>query len=99
MVDGASASLFAPENQRAHILDISGYIRDKQLRLSVRYSRNLHHIETITRFGDAFFSRLQALIQHCQSTEAQGYTPSDFDKIKLSQNDLDDILAELDDLL
>lgn len=99
MVDGASASLFAPENQRAHILDISGYIRDKQLRLSVRYSRNLHHAQSITRFGDAYFSRLQALIKHCQSPEAQGYTPSDFDKINLSQNDLDDILAELDDLL
>jgi amino acid adenylation domain-containing protein/non-ribosomal peptide synthase protein (TIGR01720 family) len=99
IVAGANASSFAPENQRPHILDVNSSIHNQQLHLDLHYSRELHHQQTIAQFGDELMRRLRDLIKHCQSPQAQGYTPSDFDKISLDQGELDDLIAELDDIL
>jgi amino acid adenylation domain-containing protein/non-ribosomal peptide synthase protein (TIGR01720 family) len=99
IVAGANDSSFAPENQRPHIVDVNGSIHNQQLHLNLHYSRELHHKQTIAQFGDELMRRLRGLIKHCQSPQAQGYTPSDFDKIALDQGELDDLLAELDGIL
>jgi non-ribosomal peptide synthase protein (TIGR01720 family) len=99
IVAGANASSFAPENQRPHILDVTSSIHNQQLHLNLHYSRELHHQQTIAQFGDELMRRLRDLIKHCQSPQAQGYTPSDFDKISLDQGELDDLIAELDGIL
>ncbi|MCB9419968.1 MAG: amino acid adenylation domain-containing protein [Ardenticatenaceae bacterium] len=99
IVAGASESSFAPENQRLHILDVNSSIHNQQLHLNLHYSRELHHKQTIAQFGNELMRCLRGLIQHCQSPQTQGYTPSDFDKIALNQGELDDLLAELDGIL
>jgi hypothetical protein len=38
---------------------------------------------------------LSAIITHCQSPDAGGYTPSDFPGAKLNQKDLDKLLSKL----
>jgi hypothetical protein len=38
---------------------------------------------------------LRAIIVHCQSPQASGYTPSDFARVKLSPEKLDKIFAEI----
>jgi hypothetical protein len=38
---------------------------------------------------------MQELIAHCQSPTAGGFTPSDFPEAELTQQELDELLAEL----
>jgi non-ribosomal peptide synthase protein (TIGR01720 family) len=59
------------------------------------YSANVHRHATIEALAKSFLEALRALIAHCQSPEAGGYTPSDFPVAGLSQSDLDDLMAEL----
>ena len=42
----------------------------------------------------AFLQALQALIAHCQSPEAGGFTPSDFPEAELSQEELEELISE-----
>jgi hypothetical protein len=38
---------------------------------------------------------LKAIINHCQSTDIIGYTPSDFPEADLSQEDLNKLMARV----
>jgi hypothetical protein len=46
--------------------------------------------------AQGFIEALHALIMHCQSPTAGGYTPADFPDIELSQEELDQVLAEIE---
>jgi amino acid adenylation domain-containing protein/non-ribosomal peptide synthase protein (TIGR01720 family) len=81
--------------RRSHLLDINGSITGGQLRIEWSYSKALHRPETIERVAEDFIAALQALIAHCQSPDAGGYTPSDFSLAKLDQGKLDKVLAKL----
>ena len=61
------------------------------------YSQNFHQQTTIERLASEFMDALQSLIAHCRSPEAGGYTPSDFPGVALSQEQLDQVLAEIDE--
>lgn len=66
-----------------------------RLRLTWQYSENLHQRSTIEGLAHEFVRALRALIAHCQSPEAGGYTPSDFAEFGWSEQDLEDIVAEI----
>ncbi len=86
-----------PTNLRQHLIDLSAAVVDGRLRLTWRYSRNRHTRDTIQRLAAAFLEHLRALIAHCLRPEAVRYTPSDFKEAGLSQEDLDAILAEINE--
>ncbi|MEW6735522.1 MAG: amino acid adenylation domain-containing protein, partial [Acidobacteriota bacterium] len=77
---------------RSHLLNINGSIVSGQLQLSCIYSKNIYKHETIARLMANFAEVLRSLILHCQSITADGYTPSDFPLVKLSQQRLDQLL-------
>jgi amino acid adenylation domain-containing protein/non-ribosomal peptide synthase protein (TIGR01720 family) len=81
---------------RHHCLDLNGFIVQDQFHLEWTYSRNLHHQATIENLAHNFLENLQALIAHCLSPEAGGYTPSDFPDTQLSQIQLDDLLNRVE---
>jgi microcystin synthetase protein McyA len=81
---------------RTHLLEINGFIAESSLSLNWTYSQNIHQQATIESLAQRFTESLQVLIAHCQSPESGGYTPSDFPDIELSQNKLDQVLAEID---
>ncbi|MEM7344969.1 MAG: amino acid adenylation domain-containing protein, partial [Chloroflexota bacterium] len=85
-----------PQNQRAQLLGIDGFVRDEQLHVAWRYSQNFYKDTTIKHLAQTFMDNLRAIIEHCQNPNVGGYTPSDFSDANLSQDDLDDLLAELD---
>ena len=62
------------------------------------FSGNIHRRETVEALAREFVAELRGLIEHCLSAEAGGYTPSDFKRVDLSQDELDDLLAELGEL-
>ena len=52
-------------------------------------------ITTVEGLAHGFIEALRTLIVHCQSPEAGGYTPSDFPKMRLSQQELDELMTVL----
>jgi non-ribosomal peptide synthase protein (TIGR01720 family) len=84
---------------RSHLLDINGGIAGGQLQLEWTYSESVHRRTTIERLAQDFVEALQALIAHCKSPEAGGYTASDFAEFDWSEEDFEDIVAEVSKLV
>jgi non-ribosomal peptide synthase protein (TIGR01720 family) len=80
---------------RSHVLVLTAHVSAKRLQLHWQYSTNLHSPRTIERFADRFLAELRALIRHCCSDHAGGYTPSDFPAITIDQKALDELLQKL----
>ncbi|HKP13380.1 MAG TPA: amino acid adenylation domain-containing protein, partial [Blastocatellia bacterium] len=79
--------------QRRHVLEVNGGVLGGRLQLNWTYSENLHRRETIERLAGAYKRWLKAIITHCASSEAGGYTPSDFPLAGLSQEQLDQLVG------
>jgi non-ribosomal peptide synthase protein (TIGR01720 family) len=82
-------------NQRKHLLEISGGIVDGRLQLTWVYNQLIHKRETVERIAADFVVALEQLIEQCQLGEVPGFTPSDFPEAELSQQELDELVAEL----
>lgn len=89
------AQSHSPLNQRTHLLEINASIHAGQLQMSWAFSQNLHRPTTITRLAKETMTALRNLIQHCQTVERGGFTPSDFPEAALDQEALDALLADL----
>jgi non-ribosomal peptide synthase protein (TIGR01720 family) len=80
--------------RRSHLLEANGLVVNGQLQISWIYCEKIHHRSTIERLAEWFVEALQALLEHCQSPEAGGFTPSDFPEAELSQEEIDEIMLE-----
>ena len=83
----------SPRNQRRHLLEINGAIAGGRLRVHWGYSGNHHHRATIERVAEDFVAYLRAVIAHCRSPKAGGFTPADFAQARISQAELDKLVA------
>ena len=95
---GSSQSL---RGKRSYLLEINGFVADGQMQFDWMYSEEIHQQATIETLAQRFIEALRSLIAHCQSSEAGGYTPSDFAEFQSSQwnqTDLDDIIAAIGEL-
>jgi amino acid adenylation domain-containing protein/non-ribosomal peptide synthase protein (TIGR01720 family) len=63
---------------RRFVLEINGLLRDGQLQMIWTYSTRLHARRTIEHLAHGYFHELEAIIRHCRSEQAGGYTASDF---------------------
>ncbi|MEM6446902.1 MAG: condensation domain-containing protein [Cyanobacteria bacterium P01_D01_bin.123] len=84
-----------PSGARPYPLELHARVLDSQLQMLWYYSDLRHCPEAIAQLGREFIQSLQALIQHCQTSEAGGYTPSDFSAAQIDQKDLDQLLSQL----
>ena len=67
-----------------------------ELRLDWIYSENIHRRETVERLARSYIEELQTLIAHARSRDdAASLSPSDFPRAKLSQEELNKVLAKL----
>ncbi|NJR62069.1 MAG: amino acid adenylation domain-containing protein [Cyanobacteria bacterium CRU_2_1] len=83
----------SPLGSRQYVFEISGSVTEGQLQLSWSYSHKQYHRSTIVHLTATFHSVLLQLIEHCQSPDTGGYTPSDFALAELDQRQLDAVLA------
>ncbi|HKY37862.1 MAG TPA: amino acid adenylation domain-containing protein [Polyangiaceae bacterium] len=85
----SAASNHHPQNQRAHLLEVTARVEAGALDVQLTFSRKVHARSTIARlmkrFGDAF----DALLSHLQREGVGGFTPSDFPLAHLAQSELD----------
>ncbi|HEX8423476.1 MAG TPA: condensation domain-containing protein, partial [Pyrinomonadaceae bacterium] len=80
---------------RTHLLEVDAKVVGGRLQVDWTYSENLHRRETVEALAGQFESALRALIEHCRSPEAGGFTPSDFPDAELSQAQLDNLFAKI----
>jgi non-ribosomal peptide synthase protein (TIGR01720 family) len=85
----------SPRGNRRYLIDINGFVLGGQLQLEWTYSEQIHQRTSIEQLAQGFVEALRSLITHCQSPEAGGYTPSDFQKAKVNQKDLDRLFAQI----
>ena len=93
---GAAGRLLSPLARRRYLVDVHGSVGAGRMRFDLGYSESVHRRATVERLAAALLKEVRALIAHCLSPEASGYTPSDFPDIGLGQNELDDLLAQLE---
>lgn len=84
-----------PSGPRSHVLEINAMVFDDRLHVDWVYSKNLHAAASIERLAEDYMDTLRNLISHCLSSEAGGFSPSDFPEANLDQEDLDDLLKQL----
>ncbi|MBC1218683.1 amino acid adenylation domain-containing protein [Nostoc sp. UCD121] len=83
------------KGNRNCLLEVNGLIVGGQLQLDWTYSTALHQQATVEKLAQGFIEALRSLIVHCQSPNAGGFTPSDFSQMQFSQQELDQLMAEL----
>jgi amino acid adenylation domain-containing protein/non-ribosomal peptide synthase protein (TIGR01720 family) len=96
-VSGVEGSSRDPRNARTHPLEVIAALRDDRLVVEWIYSEALHRRDTIERLASWFEEELEAMIDHCRSEDAGGFTPSDFPDADLDQGELDRFFESLGD--
>ncbi|MFM2315515.1 MAG: hypothetical protein RLZZ04_4793, partial [Cyanobacteriota bacterium] len=91
----SSGFTYSPQQHRQHQLDINCLVTAGELQITWSYGSQIHQRDTIERLAQSYLQNIRALIEHCQSEEAYGYTPSDFPKTQLNQSELDELLKLL----
>ncbi len=93
---------FAPEVARGsegeavpdrHLFQIDLLVLEDRLRVHWTYDPDRHLAATAERLARGFLSEIEALVAHCLSPEAGGFTPSDFPLARLGQAALDRLLG------
>ena len=84
----------SPRDKRITKLVINGNVIGGRLHVTWTFSENTYNRSTIEKLAQDYIEALRELIEHCRLPEAGGYTPSDFPEAALSQEELDDLLAE-----
>ena len=81
--------------QRAYLLNIIATVSGGELRLDWTYSASIHHKETVECLAESFVEELRDLIARSRTGDKIDYSPSDFPRAKLSQDELNKVLAKL----
>ena len=58
-----------------------------------RLHQNSFEEKTITVIADQYLKYLQEIVDHCCAKQSVEFTPSDFDTVDLSQEELDKLLS------
>ncbi|MEH2238171.1 amino acid adenylation domain-containing protein, partial [Nostoc sp.] len=105
-VQAESAGFFVPgsmgtggeqsiKQYRDNLLQVNGLVIEGEFQINWVYSSQVHSRATIENLADNYIQTIRNLIEHCQSYEAFGYTPSDFPEAQLNQEKIDELLALL----
>jgi non-ribosomal peptide synthase protein (TIGR01720 family) len=96
MAGESSGAQVNMKNERRQELEINAMVVGGRLQVGWTYSEARYRRETIAAVADAYLEALRALIRHCLSVGAGGYTPSDFGLTHVDQNEFDEALSEIE---
>ena len=77
------------ENSLTALIDIVAMIVNKELKINATYSKNKFNKETIQALIVDYINTLKIILEKCMNKDAKEFTPSDFDAVDISQDDLD----------
>ncbi|OYD09093.1 non-ribosomal peptide synthetase [Paludifilum halophilum] len=78
-----------PGNQLSTRMEVIAFVKEKKLRLTVRFSRHKYRRETMERFMDVYMEQIDTMINHCCGKGETEFTPSDFDAATVTLDELD----------
>lgn len=78
-------------NSLTSIFDINLMIINKELNISITYSKNKYKNDTIEKFIDVYVEQIEEILNHCSKKEDIEFTVSDFDTVDISQENLDSL--------
>ncbi|WP_232276735.1 non-ribosomal peptide synthetase [Paenibacillus sp. 481] len=84
-----AGSDICPSNKLTCLVDIVAMVIGKTLRVRMTYSTAKFSEGTMEGLMKTFMQRLGELIRFCTDQEQADFTPSDFETVKLSQDELD----------
>ena len=87
----------SPLSGRTHLLGVGCMVAGGRLRVNWEYGEDAHRHATVEGLAEKYVAALRELIAHCQSGTGVSYTPSDFSKMKMSQEELDELMRELEE--
>ncbi len=79
------------DNSLTALIDIAAMIVNKKLKITAEYSRNRFNDETVQKFIESYIDTLKLILDQCFNKESKEFTPSDFDDVEISQEDLDSL--------
>ncbi|MEH1847189.1 MAG: amino acid adenylation domain-containing protein, partial [Nostoc sp.] len=79
---------------RDHLLDINALVVEGELQIDWTYSSHIHTHATVEKLAQRYIQAIRSIIEHCQSEDICGYTPSDFPDVQLNQIELDKLLTQ-----
>ncbi|SFX17711.1 non-ribosomal peptide synthase domain TIGR01720/amino acid adenylation domain-containing protein [Thermoactinomyces sp. DSM 45891] len=77
------------KNHLTAVMDITAMIMNQELQLSITYNESSFPTEMITSFMKQWIHHLRRIIEQCCNQEQTQFTPSDFETVNLSQEELD----------
>ena len=83
-------------NHMTALIDINLIVLNKRLNLNCTYSKLKFKNDTIRILSQRFLDHLRDIINCCVSKRSTEYTPSDFDMVRFSQEELDLLVNEFD---
>jgi non-ribosomal peptide synthase protein (TIGR01720 family) len=86
-----------PGAPRTHRISVEGSVSDGVLRMGFFHGAGVYRLATMERLAAAYADALRALIEHCRSGRTGDFTPDDFPAAGMDQDELDDLLAQLDE--
>ena len=81
------------ENELTALIDIVAMVVNKELKINATYSNNKFNKETIQELLDDYIKILKMIKEKCIDKDDKEFTPSDFDAVDISQEDLDALFS------
>jgi microcystin synthetase protein McyA len=81
----------SPKGRRSHLLEVEAQVIHGRLEVRWIFSQQCHKRNTVEALANAFMENLNAIISHCLSPQAGGFTPSDFPLAGLNDKKLEKI--------
>lgn len=78
-------------NQLTYIIEFNCFIVGGELNVLLTYSKNKFSEMTMKRYLDSFMNNLTTIIDHCCQKESVEFTPSDFDTLDITAEELDSL--------
>ncbi len=83
-------------NHMTALIDINLLTLNKRLNVNYTYSKLKFKNDTIRILSQKFFDHLKEILRYCVSKSCMEHTPSDFDLVKFSQEELDQLVSEFE---
>jgi len=86
--EASSGQEHDPQGERAFPLEVYGMVSHARLQMEFEYSEELHSRAEVESLAGDFMATLRALIGHCMSSDAGGFTASDFSDFSWGEEQL-----------
>ncbi|MGG3244338.1 non-ribosomal peptide synthetase [Brevibacillus formosus] len=91
LLGGSVQQSTSQDNPLTCLIDLNCFILDSRLQIRLTFSRNKYKDISMEQFLAHFKRQLGEIILYCNQKESKEFTPSDFETVEISQEELDNL--------